>query len=157
MNMDSRCTQFIENAREFWVARPETSMGVVSLRDYALRKASVRATRKPAFTLVELLVVIAIIGILVALLLPAIQAAREAARRSQCVNHLKQMSLAFSLHDNTHRIYPDGGENQWNRRMVVAKGRIRNDPPLPQCNLGAGLTKYSPSSKNSDLWASFPI
>ena len=73
------------------------------------------------FTLVELLVVIAIIGILVALLLPAIQAAREAARRTQCVNHLKQMSLAFGLHDNTHRIYPDGGENQWTKRMVVSK------------------------------------
>ncbi len=58
------------------------------------------------FTLVELLVVIAIIGILVALLLPAIQAAREAARRSQCINNLKQMTLAALNYENAKKQFP---------------------------------------------------
>jgi prepilin-type N-terminal cleavage/methylation domain-containing protein len=66
-----------------------------------------------AFTLVELLVVIAIIGILVALLLPAIQAAREAARRSQCVNHLKQIGIGFLNHESTHKILPSAGSSPW--------------------------------------------
>lgn len=73
----------------------------------------IRSTPGSGFTLVELLVVIAIIGVLVALLLPAIQAAREAGRRTQCGNQMRQMCLALQNHESSLKIFPSGGIDPW--------------------------------------------
>jgi prepilin-type N-terminal cleavage/methylation domain-containing protein len=72
-------------------------------------KKSKRNAPPRGFTLVELLVVIAILGILIALLLPAIQAAREAARRMECSNHLKQLAAAMHGYLNIQKHFPSGG------------------------------------------------
>ena len=90
---------------------------------------------RAGFTLVELLVVIAIIGILVALLLPAVQAAREAARRNSCSNNLKQLGLALHNHHDTYRAFPLGGQYPVGTTGTGWSAQARLLPFMEQTNL----------------------
>ena len=78
-----------------------------------------RVRTRRGFTLVELLVVIAIIGILVALLLPAVQSAREASRRTQCATQIKQWAMALLNYNDVYGAFPHGGMNGWTNRGLL--------------------------------------
>ena len=103
------------------------------------------STRKSGFTLVELLVVIAIIGILVALLLPAVSAAREAARKMSCSNNLKQIGLAMRTYHNTYNSLPNTGNYIWHRQS-------NNNRAWSESSHGSNLVKILPFLEQDPLY-----
>lgn len=105
--------------------------------------------RRRGFTLIELLVVIAIIGVLIALLLPAVQAAREAARRSQCSNNLKQISLGLhNYHDSTGSLPWGHGPFGWNDwgALVLMLPYVEQAPLYNSINFNTTIGGAAPAN-----------
>lgn len=117
-----------------------------------------RRTATGAFTLVELLVVIAIIGVLVALLLPAVQSAREAARRSSCTNKLRQLALAVLNYEQTQKIFPTSEGWDFGRMKSEEEANVKQALPSTPGNYLTGkgwILTILPQLEEGSLYESF--
>jgi len=118
----------------------------------------VKRRKSPGFTLIELLVVIAIIGVLIALLLPAVQMAREAARRTQCRNNLKQLGLALHNYHDSNKVFPMGivgsnfGPADTQICQFVASQATCDNPNFSKTS---GLTLVLPYMEEKGLYSAY--
>ncbi len=116
-------------------------------------------TQRSAFTLIELLVVIAIIGILVGLLLPAVQAAREAARRMSCSNNLKQVGLAIHNYESAYKALPPAGTRDQDFSVqarilpFIEQSGLNDQLRFDVAAFGGGWSGKVPHPKNADAYA----
>src|SRR6478736_2676452 len=106
---------------------------------------------RPAFTLIQLLVVIFVIGILMALLLSAIQPIREASNRMTCQNNLRQMALAFLQHQDVHGMYPSGGCH-WTHHERTWKDAAKTLPAVWDAQTWGWAYQILPYIEQTHLW-----
>jgi prepilin-type N-terminal cleavage/methylation domain-containing protein len=106
--------------------------------------------RTKGFTLVELLVAISIIGILIALMIPAVQSAREASRRMQCANNMKQMAAAVQNHNDAMRIFPTAGFIPWETSIIrTMRGKV---PATAPGQTWSGMYQILPYMEYKNIW-----
>lgn len=117
------------------------------------------SVRRNGFTLVELLVVIAIIGVLVSLLLPAVQAAREAARRAQCISQIKQLGLALHNYEGANKAFPAGGRTnlQQTCRSQAQMGAQKPGGPGTNCTGPAWTVLVLPYIEEQAIFDQFNL